>query len=92
MSCSVFYVLLRILIETREIREGSQMDADDFQDLYKLLRGSRCAVAVLDARALFVERKMARATSRFGPIQAWRPSEADAPLSQAPPAAAVARP
>ena len=35
------------------------MDADDFQDLYKLLRGSRCAVAVLDARALFVERKMA---------------------------------
>ena len=37
------------------------MDADDFQDLYKLLRGSRCAVAVLDARALFVERKMADA-------------------------------
>ena len=35
------------------------MDADDFQDLYKLLRGSRCAVAVLDARTLFVERKMA---------------------------------
>ncbi len=34
------------------------MDADDFQDLYKLLRGSRCATAVLDARALFVERKL----------------------------------
>jgi hypothetical protein len=34
------------------------MDADDFQNLYKLLRGSRCATAVLDARALFVERKM----------------------------------
>lgn len=34
------------------------MDADDFQDLYKLLRGSRCAVAVLDARTLFAERKM----------------------------------
>ena len=36
------------------------MDADDFQDLYKLLRGSRCATAILDARALFVERKMER--------------------------------
>ena len=34
------------------------MDSDDFQDLYKLLRGSRCAMTVLDSRALFVEKKM----------------------------------
>ncbi len=34
------------------------MDADDFQDLYKLLRGSRSAIAVLDARALYLENRM----------------------------------
>ena len=34
------------------------MDADDFQDLYNLLRGSRCAMTVLDARTLFVEKKL----------------------------------
>ena len=70
MSCSVFYVLLRILIETREIREGSQMDADDFQDLYKLLRGSRCATAVLDARALFVERRMEQSLLKMSEARA----------------------
>ena len=63
-------VLLRILIETREIREGSQMDADDFQDLYKLLRGSRCATAVLDARALFVERRMEQSLLKMSEARA----------------------
>ncbi|MGI9471303.1 MAG: hypothetical protein ACR2NZ_07230 [Rubripirellula sp.] len=34
------------------------MDVDDFQNLYNLLRGSRSAMAVLDARALFSEKKL----------------------------------
>jgi len=46
------------------------MDADDFQDLYKLLRGSRCATAVLDARALFVERKMERSLLKMSEARA----------------------
>ncbi len=46
------------------------MDADDFQDLYKLLRGSRCATAVLDARALFVERKMERSLLKLSEARA----------------------
>ncbi len=46
------------------------MDADDFQDLYKLLRGSRCATAVLDARALFVERKMERSLLKMNEARA----------------------
>ncbi len=46
------------------------MDADDFQDLYKLLRGSRCATAVLDARALFVERKMERSHLKLSEARA----------------------
>jgi hypothetical protein len=33
------------------------MDADQFQELYKLLRGSKAAIPVLDARALFTEKK-----------------------------------
>lgn len=33
------------------------MNADDFQSLYNLLRGSRTAMAVLDARALFTDKK-----------------------------------
>ena len=41
------------------------MDADDFQDLYKLLRGSRSALAVLDARALYMEQKMADAYDKL---------------------------
>ena len=41
-----------------DARRVKKMDAEDFQDLYKLLRGSRCAVFVLDARALFVESKL----------------------------------
>ena len=46
------------------------MDADDFQDLYKLLRGSRCATAVLDARALFVERKLERSLLKMSEARA----------------------
>ena len=46
------------------------MDADDFQNLYKLLRGSRCATAVLDARALFVERKMESALLKMAEARA----------------------
>lgn len=34
------------------------MNAEDFQELYKLLRGSKSAMPVLDAKALYVERKM----------------------------------
>ncbi len=41
------------------------MDADDFQDLYKLLRGSRSAMAVLDARALYLEKKMAESLAKL---------------------------
>jgi len=41
------------------------MDADDFQELYKLLRGSRAAIAVLDARALFSESKMVDALEKL---------------------------
>lgn len=41
------------------------MDVDDFQNLYKLLRGSRSAMAVLDARALFSEKKLADAHSKL---------------------------
>ena len=33
------------------------MDVDDFQELYKFLRGSRTATPVLDARALFLDNK-----------------------------------
>ncbi len=35
------------------------MNAEDFQDLYKLLRGSKSAFAVLDARTLFIEKNLA---------------------------------
>ncbi len=41
------------------------MDADDFQDLYNLLRGSRCAMTVLDARALFVDKKIEDALQKL---------------------------
>lgn len=41
------------------------MDADDFQSLYKLLRGSRSAPVVLDARALYLEKKMTEALERL---------------------------
>ena len=41
------------------------MDADQFQDLYKLLRGSREAIAVLDARALFNENKLLAAWEKI---------------------------
>lgn len=41
------------------------MDADDFQDLYKLLRGSRSATAVLDAHALYLERKLAESLAKL---------------------------
>lgn len=46
------------------------MDADDFQDLYKLLRGSRCATAVLDARALFVERRLEQSLLKMSEARA----------------------
>ena len=41
------------------------MDADDFQDLYKLLRGSRSATAVLDAHALYLEKKMPESLAKL---------------------------
>ena len=41
------------------------MDAEDFQDLYKLLRGSKSAFAVLDARTQFIEKKMQLALSKL---------------------------
>jgi len=41
------------------------MDADDFQDLYKLLRGSRSAMVVLDSRALFLDNKMVEAHEKL---------------------------
>ncbi len=41
------------------------MDADDFQEIYKLLRGSRSAMAVLDARALFLDQKMSEAYDKL---------------------------
>lgn len=37
------------------------MNADDLQELYKLLRGSRSATMVLDARTLFLERNWTKA-------------------------------
>ncbi len=37
------------------------MNADQFQDLYMLLRGNREAIAVLDAKALFMEKKLLQA-------------------------------
>lgn len=41
------------------------MNVDDFQDLYKLLRGSKSAMPVLDAKALYQERKMVAATEKL---------------------------
>ena len=41
------------------------MNADDFQDLYKLLRGSKSAFGVLDARTLFLEKKMQAALAKI---------------------------
>ncbi len=37
------------------------MNADDLQELYKLLRGSRAAMMVLDVRTLFLEKQMIKA-------------------------------
>ncbi|MEM8666434.1 MAG: hypothetical protein AAGG48_02890 [Planctomycetota bacterium] len=41
------------------------MNADDFQELYKLLRGSKSAMPVLDAKALYSDRKMVAALDRL---------------------------
>ena len=41
------------------------MDAEDFQALYKLVRGNRAAIAVTDARALFMEKKMVAAHEKL---------------------------
>jgi hypothetical protein len=41
------------------------MNADDLQDLYNALRGSRSALAVLDARTLFMEKQMVKAHARL---------------------------
>ena len=40
------------------------MNAEDFQDLYKLLRGSRSAFGVLDARTLFIEKEIGNALAK----------------------------
>lgn len=44
--------------------EGNQMNAEDFQNLYMLLRGSKSAFAVLDARTLFQEKNHITALER----------------------------
>ncbi len=41
------------------------MDADDLQQLYKLLRGSRSALLVLDAQAMFVDLQMVDAQQKL---------------------------
>ncbi len=41
------------------------MNADDLQDLYNALRGSRSALAVMDARTLFMEKQMVKAHARL---------------------------
>ncbi|MEM1070543.1 MAG: hypothetical protein AAGI63_16695, partial [Planctomycetota bacterium] len=41
------------------------MNADDFQELYKLLRGIKSAMPVLDAKALYSDRKMVAALDRL---------------------------
>jgi hypothetical protein len=45
--------------------EGSPMDVDDFQELYKFLRGSKSANPVLDARALFLDNKFDEAYAKL---------------------------
>ena len=40
------------------------MNAEDFQDLYKLLRGSKSAFAVLDARTLFIDNQFRAALAK----------------------------
>lgn len=42
------------------------MDAEDLQELYKLVRGSRSAVMVMDAKGLFQEKKMSQAMTLLG--------------------------
>ncbi|QDT12831.1 hypothetical protein [Planctomycetes bacterium K23_9] len=41
------------------------MNAEDFQNLYKLLRGSKSAFAVLDARTLFIEKNSIQSLERI---------------------------
>ena len=41
------------------------MDADDLQELYNNLRGSRSALAVLDARSLYVDKEYRRAHGKL---------------------------
>jgi regulator of protease activity HflC (stomatin/prohibitin superfamily) len=41
------------------------MNADDFQELYKPLRGSKSAMPVLDAKALYSDRQMVAALERL---------------------------
>lgn len=41
------------------------MEADDFQDLYKLIRGNRAAAAVTDAQSLFMEKRMVEAHTKL---------------------------
>lgn len=41
------------------------MNADDLQDLYNSLRGSRSALAVLDARAMYLEHEMQQAFKKL---------------------------
>ncbi len=55
---------IRSRILFAEIRPR-QMNADQFQDLYKLLRGSKAATAVLDARALFMEKRLQQAYQKL---------------------------
>ncbi|MEL6106811.1 MAG: hypothetical protein AAFU85_12260 [Planctomycetota bacterium] len=41
------------------------MDVDDFQVLYSELRGSRCSKALIDARALFLERQLGESLAKL---------------------------
>ncbi|MGB7344545.1 MAG: hypothetical protein WBD20_10050 [Pirellulaceae bacterium] len=41
------------------------MNAEEYQDLYKLLRGSKSAFTVLDARTLFIEKKTAQSLEKI---------------------------
>ncbi|MEO1528835.1 MAG: hypothetical protein AAFX06_25730 [Planctomycetota bacterium] len=41
------------------------MDVDDFQVLYSELRGSRCSKALIDARALFLERHLSQSLEKL---------------------------
>ena len=46
-----------LFLFTNCISEGSQMNADDLQSLYKLVRGNKAATVVLDAHAAYLDKR-----------------------------------